>query len=235
MRGSSQRRRSRASCRRRRGHGRAVGGTVAAAPVPGTACEVFPADNVWNMDVSALPKHPKSRVWKRSSHAGRPICTPTSARRRTASRSTWSTPSHADVTIDFTYAERERRRSVPVRARHHDRGRVRPARADDRRGHLHALRAVRRALERRRPSRRQRRDLRSRLERPAACRVDERRRRGAADLPRARAVGRGAGGRDRPRDPVHGRLHDEALRLAGAPPGRRRATDAARRWAPGSG
>ena len=34
------------------------------------ACEVFPADNVWNMDVSRLPKHPKSRQWKRSSHAG---------------------------------------------------------------------------------------------------------------------------------------------------------------------
>jgi hypothetical protein len=40
------------------------------APVPGTACTVFPADNVWNMDVSRLPVHPKSRVWKRAMHAG---------------------------------------------------------------------------------------------------------------------------------------------------------------------
>jgi hypothetical protein len=41
----------------------------AAAPVPGTACDVFPSDNVWNMDVSGLPVHPKSAIWKRSSHA----------------------------------------------------------------------------------------------------------------------------------------------------------------------
>jgi hypothetical protein len=25
------------------------------APVPGTQCRVFPANNVWNMDVSKLP------------------------------------------------------------------------------------------------------------------------------------------------------------------------------------
>ncbi|HEY7761801.1 MAG TPA: hypothetical protein VIC52_02220 [Actinomycetota bacterium] len=41
------------------------------APVPGTACEVFPSNNVWRMDVSRLPKHPKSKRWKRMTHAGR--------------------------------------------------------------------------------------------------------------------------------------------------------------------
>jgi hypothetical protein len=30
---------------------------------------VLPADNVWHLDVRALPVHPKSAVWKRSSHA----------------------------------------------------------------------------------------------------------------------------------------------------------------------
>jgi hypothetical protein len=40
------------------------------APVPATACEVFPVDNVWRLDVSRLPKHPKSRMWKRATHAG---------------------------------------------------------------------------------------------------------------------------------------------------------------------
>jgi hypothetical protein len=44
--------------------------TAVGAPVPGTMCEVFPADNVWRLDVSQLPKHPKSRTWKRATHAG---------------------------------------------------------------------------------------------------------------------------------------------------------------------
>jgi hypothetical protein len=44
--------------------------TPARAPVPGSACRVFPADNVWNMDVSKLPVARKNKVWKRSTHAG---------------------------------------------------------------------------------------------------------------------------------------------------------------------
>ncbi len=39
------------------------------APVPGTGCSVFPADNVWNMDVSGLPVHAKSDMWKQAMHA----------------------------------------------------------------------------------------------------------------------------------------------------------------------
>lgn len=42
----------------------------ARAPVPGTSCQVFPADNIWNLDISRLPVHPKSRTWMRSMHAG---------------------------------------------------------------------------------------------------------------------------------------------------------------------
>ena len=41
-----------------------------AADVPGTSCAVFPANNVWNMDVRKLPVHPKSATWKRATHAG---------------------------------------------------------------------------------------------------------------------------------------------------------------------
>jgi hypothetical protein len=41
-----------------------------AADVPGTACSVFPANNVWRMDIRKLPIHAKSATWKRSSHAG---------------------------------------------------------------------------------------------------------------------------------------------------------------------
>ncbi len=40
------------------------------AAVPGTGCEVFPADNAWNMDVSKLPRHRRSDVWKKAMHAG---------------------------------------------------------------------------------------------------------------------------------------------------------------------
>jgi hypothetical protein len=35
----------------------------AAAPVPGTGCTLFPADNAWRADVRALPVHPRSAAW----------------------------------------------------------------------------------------------------------------------------------------------------------------------------
>jgi hypothetical protein len=47
-----------------------------AADVPGTSCSVFPANNVWNMDVRKLPIHPKSATWKRASHAGSTLLHP---------------------------------------------------------------------------------------------------------------------------------------------------------------
>jgi hypothetical protein len=40
-----------------------VGTTATAAPVGGTACESFPADNYWHADVSGLPVHPRSDQW----------------------------------------------------------------------------------------------------------------------------------------------------------------------------
>src|SRR6202048_359781 len=36
---------------------------AAAAPVPTTSCQVFPADNVWNTDISTLPVHARSAQW----------------------------------------------------------------------------------------------------------------------------------------------------------------------------
>ena len=50
--------------------------TAAAAPVPGTSCSVFPADNVWNMDVSRLPVALENRVWKKAMHAGSTLLHP---------------------------------------------------------------------------------------------------------------------------------------------------------------
>jgi len=40
---------------------------VAAPPLPGAPdCRMFPADNVWNKDISRLPVHPASAAWIRS-------------------------------------------------------------------------------------------------------------------------------------------------------------------------
>ena len=41
------------------------------AAVPGTTCSLLPFDNVWNMDISKLPVHAKSDVWKKAMHAGK--------------------------------------------------------------------------------------------------------------------------------------------------------------------
>ena len=41
------------------------------APVPATTCSLFPFDNVWNMDISKLPVHARSDVWKKAMHAGK--------------------------------------------------------------------------------------------------------------------------------------------------------------------
>jgi hypothetical protein len=37
-----------------------------AAAVPGTTCNLFPADNVWNADISSLPVHASSATWMAS-------------------------------------------------------------------------------------------------------------------------------------------------------------------------
>jgi hypothetical protein len=52
-----------------RGRDPGTAGQGPEAAVPGTGCTVFPGDNVWNMDVSKLPVHRKSDVWKRATHA----------------------------------------------------------------------------------------------------------------------------------------------------------------------
>jgi hypothetical protein len=36
---------------------------VAAAAPPTTSCQVLPADNIWNTDISKLPVHPRSAQW----------------------------------------------------------------------------------------------------------------------------------------------------------------------------
>jgi len=43
---------------------------VHATAPPGTTCQVFPANNVWNTDISELPVHPQSGQWLASMAAG---------------------------------------------------------------------------------------------------------------------------------------------------------------------
>jgi hypothetical protein len=42
---------------------------VQASAPPGTTCAVFPADNVWNTDISSLPVHSRSAAWLSSTGA----------------------------------------------------------------------------------------------------------------------------------------------------------------------
>jgi hypothetical protein len=42
---------------------------VIAASVPGTTCAVFPADSIWNTDISTLPVHANSAKWLKTMHA----------------------------------------------------------------------------------------------------------------------------------------------------------------------
>jgi hypothetical protein len=72
--------------------------------VPTTTCEVFGPDNVWNMDVSRLPVHPKSTMWKRSTHAGSTDLHPDFGPPSYGIPYDVVGSGHADVSIDFVYA-----------------------------------------------------------------------------------------------------------------------------------
>ena len=80
-------------------------GLITRGPVPGTACEVFPADNVWRLDVSGLPKHPKSAVWKRSSHASSTDLHPDFGPPDYGIPYDVVGAAHDDVSVDFQYED----------------------------------------------------------------------------------------------------------------------------------
>jgi hypothetical protein len=83
----------------------AVSSPAGAAPVPGTTCEVFPANNVWNMNVSNLPVHPRSRAWMRSAHAGTALLHPDFGGASYGLPYDVVDGSHATVDVDFRYAD----------------------------------------------------------------------------------------------------------------------------------
>jgi hypothetical protein len=51
-------------------------GVAHAAPVPGSGCKVFPAENIWNTDISKLPVNSHSKTWLRSMKAGSTLLHP---------------------------------------------------------------------------------------------------------------------------------------------------------------
>jgi hypothetical protein len=77
----------------------------AAAPAPGTTCDVFPSDNVWNMDVSGLPVHSKSALWKRSSHARSTLLHPDFGGDPYGFPFAVTDSSTSTTSVNFTYAD----------------------------------------------------------------------------------------------------------------------------------
>jgi hypothetical protein len=81
----------------------ALPNAVRAADVPGTTCRVFPANNVWNMDVRRLPVHPRNADWKRSSHARTTKLHPDFGPPSFGIPFDVVAPAHADVAVGFDY------------------------------------------------------------------------------------------------------------------------------------
>ena len=75
------------------------------APVPGSSCRVFPANNVWNMDVSKLPIAAKNASWKRATHAGSTMLHPDFGPPAYGMPFDVVDQSHAMAHIDFGYAD----------------------------------------------------------------------------------------------------------------------------------
>jgi len=75
-----------------------------AAQLPGTSCNILPADNVWHLDVSALPAHPKSDAWKKSMHARSRFLHPDFGPPAYGIPFDVVGAAHQDVSVHFTYA-----------------------------------------------------------------------------------------------------------------------------------
>ena len=193
----------------------------AGTTVPGAAnCPMFPADNVWNTNISKLPVDKHSAAWLRQ-HALLDHV-PAPGLRAQPRRLSVRHPVHGRDQQDPAGAdqvpvrERELPRPVSVRPGDADRGwqerRRRPARDHGEQDHLHALRALGGAVLAARVDGRLGRDVAPHLQRTAARRLDVGGRRGAADPagPARLRAGRGSGAHrqaDHARDPLHRRGH----------------------------
>jgi hypothetical protein len=80
-------------------------GTASAGPPPGTGCGVFPADNVWHLDISNLPRHRRSDTWLRATHARRTFLHPDFGPPSYGIPYDVVDGSHPDVSVEFQYAD----------------------------------------------------------------------------------------------------------------------------------
>ena len=78
------------------------GGTPSASP-PGTTCQVFPADNVWNADVSKLPVDSHNAAWLASMNAGSTNLHPDFGRRPYGLPFAVEPDAYRKVSIKFKY------------------------------------------------------------------------------------------------------------------------------------
>ena len=107
--------------------GHASAGHARSAPDLLANCPIFPADNVWNTDISKLPVDPHSAAWLRSMNSGstylHPDFGPNSGGYPYGIPYTVVTNAHPKVHVTFRYASESDRVAVPVRIGHPDRGR----------------------------------------------------------------------------------------------------------------
>ena len=99
-----------------------TGPASAGTPFPGApGCPMFPADNVWNTDISALPVDVHSAAWLASMNSATTNLHPDFGPSGDPSNPygipyTVVSPSHPLVTPSLHCTARERPRSLPVRA-----------------------------------------------------------------------------------------------------------------------
>ena len=214
--------------------------TPSPGPTPGPTqspapCTVFPSNNVWNRDISALPVRADSttlvdvdradRVSASRLQRDRRLRNPDQQGRTCRRRATASPSSTRDESDPGPY---------PIPAEPEDRGRQRPRTCSSWDTAGCRLYEIFDAVASRRPlDRRLGRDLGPALERAAAGRLDERRRRRPADPARPRPLRRGRGAA-RSGTPSASRRPTPAtgVHLPGPPRGRRRRRRRrCRRWA----
>ena len=124
------------------------GGGTAVPGAPG--CPMFPANNVWNTDISQLPVNAHSAAWLRSMDSAgldlHPDFGPNPGGFPYGIPYNIVTSAHPAGPCHVPVRERERQGPVPVRPGHADRGRQerrrRPSRDHGQQDHVHAVRAV---------------------------------------------------------------------------------------------
>jgi hypothetical protein len=88
-----------------------------AAPVPGSRCDVFPADNIWNTRVDSLPVNPMSARWLRSADAATTNLHPDFGPPSYGIPFNVVGRAHSTVSIDFLYADESDPGPYPFDAR----------------------------------------------------------------------------------------------------------------------